>query len=169
MKVPCGKRPKDRDLRGRKVVVVMAGNPYTESGDRFQIPDNISNRADVYNLGEIIGESAEAFELSYVENCLTSNQYLLARASESLIQRTDPRAAETGSLETRKPRINMSPDQVSECLAVIAKLLKGSRTLCFASIAVTFTRGLPVCLLFCLFSDAYTRPPFKLQRRAIAA
>ena len=52
------------DLRGRRVAVVMAGNPYTESGERFQIPDMLSNRADVYNLGEIIGESAEAFEMS---------------------------------------------------------------------------------------------------------
>ena len=40
------------DLRGRRVSVVMAGNPYTESGERFQIPDMLSNRADVYNLGE---------------------------------------------------------------------------------------------------------------------
>ena len=41
-----------------KVAVVMAGNPYTESGERFQIPDMLSNRADVYNLGEIIGDVA---------------------------------------------------------------------------------------------------------------
>ena len=61
---------------GKKVVVVMAGNPYTESGERFQIPDMLSNRADVYNLGEIIGDSAEVFELSYLENCLTSNPVL---------------------------------------------------------------------------------------------
>ncbi|MCA9014886.1 MAG: AAA family ATPase, partial [Planctomycetaceae bacterium] len=30
------------DLRGRKVAVVMAGNPYTESGEKFQIPDMLS-------------------------------------------------------------------------------------------------------------------------------
>ena len=29
---------KTYDLRGKKVCVVMAGNPYTESGDKFQIP-----------------------------------------------------------------------------------------------------------------------------------
>ncbi len=74
---------KSYDLRGRKFVVVMAGNPYTESGDRFQIPDMLSNRADVYNLGEMIGNAAEAFELSYLENALTSNSALqpLSRAS----------------------------------------------------------------------------------------
>ena len=43
------------DLRGKKVAVVMAGNPYTESGERFQIPDMLANRADTYNLGDIIG------------------------------------------------------------------------------------------------------------------
>ena len=45
-------RSRTYDLRGRKVAVVMAGNPYTESGERFQIPDMLANRADTYNLGE---------------------------------------------------------------------------------------------------------------------
>ena len=69
-------RTRTYDLRGRKVCVVMAGNPYTESGEKFQIPDMLTNRADIYNLGEMIGESAEAFEMSYLENCLTSNSAL---------------------------------------------------------------------------------------------
>ena len=34
------------DLRGKRFAVVMAGNPYTESGDRCTIPDMLSNRAD---------------------------------------------------------------------------------------------------------------------------
>ncbi|MEM8621855.1 MAG: ATP-binding protein, partial [Actinomycetota bacterium] len=38
------------DLRGRKVAVVMAGNPYTESGEKFRLPDMLTNRADTYNL-----------------------------------------------------------------------------------------------------------------------
>ena len=71
------------DLRGRRVAVVMAGNPYTESGERFQIPDMLSNRADVYNLGEVVGDSAEAFEMSYLENCLTSNVALQPLAGGS--------------------------------------------------------------------------------------
>ena len=71
------------DLRGRKVAVVMAGNPYTESGEKFQIPDMLSNRADIYNLGEIIGEAADAFEMSYLENCLTSNPALNNLATRS--------------------------------------------------------------------------------------
>ena len=69
-------RSRTYDLRGRKFAVVMAGNPYTESGDKFQIPDMLSNRADTYNLGDILGGHGEAFELSYLENCLTSNAVL---------------------------------------------------------------------------------------------
>ena len=38
----------------------------------------LSNRADVYNLGEIIGDASEAFEMSYLENCLTSNVGVVA-------------------------------------------------------------------------------------------
>ena len=71
------------DLRGKKVAVVMAGNPYTESGDKFQIPDMLANRADTYNLGDILGGAQEAFELSYMENCLTVNPVLNPVASRS--------------------------------------------------------------------------------------
>ena len=67
---------KTYDLRGRKVVVVMAGNPYTESGEKFQIPDMLANRADIYNLGDIIGDNIIEFKLSYIENSLTSNPVL---------------------------------------------------------------------------------------------
>ncbi|MGC1274454.1 MAG: DNA repair ATPase [Planctomycetaceae bacterium] len=67
---------KTYDLRGRKVAVVMSGNPYTESGEKFQIPDMLANRADVYNLGDITGRHRDAFELSFLENALTSNASL---------------------------------------------------------------------------------------------
>ncbi len=69
-------RSKSYEFRGKKVAVVMAGNPYTESGDKFQIPDMLSNRADVYNLGDMLRENEEAFKLSYLENAMTSNPYL---------------------------------------------------------------------------------------------
>ncbi|CAA0107501.1 Uncharacterised protein [BD1-7 clade bacterium] len=67
---------KTYDMRGRKFCVVMAGNPYTESGEVFKIPDMLANRADIYNLGDILGGTEEAFALSYVENSLTSNPVL---------------------------------------------------------------------------------------------
>jgi len=67
---------KTYDMRGRKFCVVMAGNPYTESGEAFKIPDMLANRADIYNLGDILGGMDEQFALSYVENSLTSNPIL---------------------------------------------------------------------------------------------
>ena len=69
-------RARTYDLRGKKVVVVMAGNPYTESGEQFKIPDMLANRADTYNLGDILGGHGEAFALSYLENSLTANPVL---------------------------------------------------------------------------------------------
>lgn len=67
---------KTYDMRGRKFSVVMAGNPYTESGEMFKIPDMLANRADIYNLGDILGGMDEQFALSYIENALTSNPVL---------------------------------------------------------------------------------------------
>ena len=69
-------RTRTYDLRGKKFAVVMAGNPYTESGARFQIPDMLANRADTSNLGDILSGREDAFALSYVENSVTSNATL---------------------------------------------------------------------------------------------
>jgi soluble cytochrome b562 len=65
---------KTYDLRGKRFSVIMAGNPYTESGERFRIPDMLANRADTYNLGDILSGKQGAFEMSYIENALTSNK-----------------------------------------------------------------------------------------------
>ncbi|UUN25660.1 DNA repair ATPase [Streptomyces sp. FIT100] len=69
------------DLRGKRFAVCMAGNPYTESGQRFRIPDMLANRADVWNLGEVLTGKEEAFALSFVENALTSNPVLAPLAA----------------------------------------------------------------------------------------
>ena len=148
--------PKAYDLRGRKFVVVMAGNPYTESGDRFQIPDMLSNRADVYNLGEIIGESREAFEISYIENCLTSNTVLqpLARAS-SKDQRAVIHAAQRGSTEGLDLESNLGADRLADVVSVLSKLLR------VRDIVLRVNR---TYIQSAAQADAYrTEPPFKLQ------
>ncbi len=75
---------KTYDMRGKKFCVVMAGNPYTESGEAFKIPDMLANRADIYNLGDILGDSREAFESSYIENTLSSNPILAPLANRKL-------------------------------------------------------------------------------------
>lgn len=64
------------DLRGKRFAIAMAGNPYTESGDVFKIPDMLANRSDIYNLGDVLSGREELFALSYLENCLTSNAAL---------------------------------------------------------------------------------------------
>lgn len=67
---------KTYDLRSKRFCLVMAGNPYTESGEKFRIPDMLANRSDTYNLGEISGNKTELFDLSLIENSLMSNEYL---------------------------------------------------------------------------------------------
>ncbi len=68
---------KTYDLRSKRFCLVMAGNPYTESGDKFQIPDMLANRADTYNLGDISGSRGDLFDLSLIENALMSNEYMV--------------------------------------------------------------------------------------------
>lgn len=75
---------KTYDMRGKKFCVVMAGNPYTESGDVFTIPDMLANRADIYNLGDVLGGKEKVFALSYLENCLTSNPVLAPLALRNM-------------------------------------------------------------------------------------
>ncbi|BDU15180.1 DNA repair ATPase [Lysobacter auxotrophicus] len=77
-------RTRTYDLRGKKFCVVMAGNPYTESGEVFKIPDMLANRADIYNLGDVLGGMEDAFTLSYLENSLTSNAVLAPLATREM-------------------------------------------------------------------------------------
>lgn len=77
-------RTRTYDMRGRKFCVIMSGNPYTESGDVFKIPDMLANRADIYNLGDTLGGMQEAFALSYIENGLTSNPVLAPLATRDM-------------------------------------------------------------------------------------
>ena len=149
-------KTKTYDLRGRRFAVVMAGNPYTESGERFQIPDMLSNRADVYNLGEIIGNASDAFEMSYLENCLTSNEFLAPLAS------ADPddaraliRAAQRDSIEGLQMKGNWSADQVRSMFDVLKKLIRVRDSVLKVNRAYIRSAAQ---------ADAYrTEPPFKLQ------
>ncbi|MGW7422862.1 DNA repair ATPase [Streptomyces sp. NPDC054813] len=72
------------DLRGRRFAVCLAGNPYTANGRRFQIPDMLANRADVWNLGEVLTGHQDLFALSFLENALAANPVLAPLAG------TDP-------------------------------------------------------------------------------
>lgn len=149
-------RTRTYDLRGRRVAVVMAGNPYTESGERFQIPDMLSNRADVYNLGEIIGDSSDAFEMSYLENCLTSNVTLAPLSSAAPEDaRAIIRAAQRDTMEGIEIKSNLSMDQVRDMFEVMRKLMQ------VRDVVLRVNRAY---IRSAAQADAYrTEPPFKLQ------
>ena len=117
-------KSKTYDFRGKKVCVVMAGNPYTETGEKFRIPDMLANRADIYNLGDIIGNTEEVFKLSYLENALTSNKVLANLAAKSpqdvhaLLKLVESESQEGISFEG-----NHSPEELNEYSLLLKKLL----------------------------------------------
>ena len=149
-------RSRTYDLRGRKVCVVMAGNPYTESGEKFQIPDMLSNRADVYNLGEIIGDTADVFEMSYLENSLTSNPVLSKLASRSQHDVYSViKMAQQDNREGIDFEGNYSLEELNELVAVMKKLMRVRDVILKVSRQYIDSAAQ---------SDDYrTEPPFKLQ------
>lgn len=149
-------RAKTYDLRGKRVAVVMAGNPYTESGDKFKIPDMLSNRADTYNLGDIIGGSEDAFKLSYLENALTSNRVLNQLASRSQKDvYAIAKIAETDSREGVTFEGNYSVEEINEMVNVTRKLIR---------IRDIVLRVNMEYIASAAQAEAFrTEPPFKLQ------
>jgi hypothetical protein len=116
-------QPRTYDLRGRKVVVCMAGNPYTETGTKFRLPDMLANRADTYNLGDIIGGNDQWFKASYIENAVTSNAVLAPIGNRSQKDiRTFLKMAETGERQTGLEG-SYSSQETEEILSVLKKLI----------------------------------------------
>jgi hypothetical protein len=118
-------RTRTYDLRGKKFCVVMAGNPYTETGDRFQIPDMLANRADTYNLGDVLSGKDHLFALSYIENAITSNPVLAPLATR------DPedvyrlvRMAQGEDVPTTDLSHGYSAVEVQEIVAVLQRMSK---------------------------------------------
>ncbi len=149
-------QPKTYDLRSKKFCVIMAGNPYTESGDKFQIPDMLANRADIYNLGDIIGDTAYLFKLSLIENALTSNPILHQLSSKyfediyQLIQ-----VVESGNQDGINLKGNHTKQEVQDYLAVLDKVV---------IIRDTVLRVNEAYIKSAAMDDAYrTEPSFKLQ------
>jgi MoxR-like ATPase len=118
-------RTRTYDLRGKRFAVCMAGNPYTEQGKRFRIPDMLANRADVWNLGDVLSGRDELFALSYIENSLTSNQVLAPlstreRGDIELLVRM-ARGEEVRSDQLSHPYSAVELDQI---LSVLRKVLR---------------------------------------------
>lgn len=148
--------PRTYDMRGRRFCVVMAGNPYTESGDKFKIPDMLANRSDIYNLGDIIGNSADLFRLSLIENAVTSNPLLNQLAGKNyndLYRLTD--AAEKDETTVTDLEGNHTKQEVETYLNLLKKVVAARNVV------------LQVNALYIASAaqdDAYrTEPPFKLQ------
>ncbi len=149
-------RTRTYDLRGKKFCVVMAGNPYTESGDKFQIPDMLANRADVYNLGDILDGQDHLFALSYIENCLTSNPALAPMATRSLDDvHVLIRIAKGEDVPETEFSHNYSRLEIEESIKVIKRLFVAQETL--LKVNAEYIRSASM-------DDAFrTEPPFKLQ------
>jgi len=148
-------KPKTYDLRSKKFCVIMAGNPYTESGDKFQIPDMLANRADIYNLGDIIGDTAHLFELSLIENALTSNpvlQQLSNRNFDDVYALLD--RVENG-VSDNELKGNHSTQEIADYVAVLEKVVKIRDTVLKVNETYISSAGM---------EDEYrTEPSFKLQ------
>ncbi|WP_457319428.1 AAA family ATPase, partial [Stenotrophomonas sp. P5_B8] len=118
-------RTRTYDMRGKKFCVVMAGNPYTESGEVFKIPDMLANRADIYNLGDVLGGMEDAFTLSYIENSLTSNPVLAPLATRDmadlylLVERAMGKELSTNALSHA-----YSGAEVNEIVATLQRMLR---------------------------------------------
>ncbi|ANZ37405.1 DNA repair ATPase [Lentzea guizhouensis] len=84
------------DLRGKRFAVSMAGNPYTETGRAFRVPDMLANRADVWNLGDVLHGRESLFALSYLENASSSNPTLAGVDVEPLVRLASGQDVKTG-------------------------------------------------------------------------
>ncbi|MBK9032671.1 MAG: DNA repair ATPase [Myxococcales bacterium] len=144
------------DLRGKKFCVVMAGNPYTESGEQFRIPDMLANRADVYNLGDVLAGKGDAFALSFLENALTANPTLAPLAGRDLGDvHKIIRMAQGEPVPTTELAHGYSSVELEEILAVVRHLFAAQATL--LKVNAEYIRSAAQ-------ADAFrTEPPFKLQ------
>ncbi len=149
-------RTQTYDLRGKKFCVIMAGNPYTESGEKFQIPDMLANRADTYNLGDVLEGKDEVFALSYIENSLTSNPVLAPLAARSLpdVHRFI-RVAGGDDVPQTDYEHSYSRVEVEEAVTVLRHLFRVQQTLLKVNMAYIGSASQ---------DDRFrTEPPFKLQ------
>ncbi|WP_330300121.1 DNA repair ATPase [Streptomyces sp. NBC_00503] len=154
--------PRTYDLRGKRFAVCMAGNPYTESGERFRIPDMLANRADVWNLGDVLTGKEAAFAASFVENALTSHPVLAPlagrdRADLELLVRLaagDPAAGDPTAVADRLS-YGYAPAELERILAVLRLLL--------AARDVVVTVNAAYMASAAQEDATRTEPPFRLQ------
>lgn len=146
---------KTYDLRSKRFCLVMAGNPYTESGDKFQIPDMLANRADTYNLGDISGSRGDLFELSLIENALMSNDYMarLTQPSyQNLYKLYDAIHQNNSNFDLEG---NFSSQEIEDFKQVLTKIIQ---------MRTTVLKANALYIKSAAMSDDYrNEPSFKLQ------
>ncbi|MFI7707286.1 DNA repair ATPase [Nonomuraea sp. NPDC049480] len=150
-------RTRTYDLRGKRFAVCMAGNPYTESGQRFRIPDMLANRADVWNLGDVLSGKDELFALSYIDNALTSNPVLapLSGRDRSDVELLVRLAKGDTTVQPDQLKHPYSKPELDQILSVLAKLVRVQEVVLANNQAYIASAGQ---------SDAArTEPPYRLQ------
>lgn len=149
-------KTKTYDFKDKKFCVVMAGNPYTESGEKFRIPDMLANRSDIYNLGDVIGDKADLFKLSLLENALSSNpllRQLSTKSMEDVYHFID--YIEQGKTIDLNPKGKYADQELNDYVSIIEKAIK---------IRNTVLKVNELYIRSAAMEDAYrTEPPFKLQ------
>ncbi|MBW8792167.1 MAG: DNA repair ATPase, partial [Streptomyces sp.] len=149
--------PRSYDLRGKRFAVCMAGNPYTESGSRFRVPDMLANRADVWNLGEVLTGKEDAFALSFIENALTSNPVLAPLAGRERTELDLLIRLADGDTTARADRLThpYAPAELERILAVLRHLLTARETVLAVNAAYIASAAQT--------DETRTEPPFRLQ------
>ncbi|WP_367322628.1 DNA repair ATPase [Streptomyces sp. HUAS ZL42] len=149
--------PRTHDLRGKRFAVCMAGNPYTESGARFRIPDMLANRADVWNLGDVLTGKQDAFALSFMENALTANPVLAPLAGRDRADLDLLVRLAQGDTTARADRLThpYAPAELEGILAVLRHLLTARDTVLAVNSAYIASAAQS--------DTTRTEPPFQLQ------
>ncbi|MFD5834306.1 DNA repair ATPase [Streptomyces collinus] len=149
--------PRTYDLRGKRFAVCMAGNPYTESGTRFQVPDMLANRADVWNLGDVLTGKDDVFALSFIENALTANPVLapLAGRDRADLDQLIRLAQDDPTARADRLTHPYAPAELERILAVLRHLLTVRKTVLAVNAAYIASAAQS--------DSTRTEPPFRLQ------
>lgn len=149
-------QPRTWDMRGKRFAIVMSGNPYTESGDVFRIPDMLANRADIYNLGDVLSGREAVFALSYIENSLTAHPVTQPLASrEPKDVQLLVRMAQGESIDTTAFAHPYSAVELDELINLLRRLFKVRDVLLKVNLAYIESAAQ---------DDRYrAAPPFRLQ------
>lgn len=148
-------RARSFDLRGRRFAVSLAGNPYTSSGQRFRIPDMLANRADVWNLGEVLTGREELFAQSFLENALAANPVLAPLAGSPAEELRLLVRMASGDPSAQADQLARPVQDLDRVLAVLARMRRVQQTVLEVNRAYIASAAQE--------EAARTEPPFLLQ------